>query len=48
MPVVNPIHVKEGEVVDIHWHLKDGAVWVERIHNPPPKATRDSRDGKAT
>lgn len=42
MPIVHPVHAREGEVVDIHWHLKDGTVYVERRYIPPP-ATREAR-----
>ena len=37
-PIVNPIHAREGEWVDIHWRLKNGAVLVER-RSCPPRAT---------
>lgn len=43
MPIVHPIHTREGEVVDIHWHLKDGTVFIERRDSPPPKATREAK-----
>lgn len=35
MPIVNPIHAREGEVVDIYWRLHDGRVHVERQSCPP-------------
>lgn len=43
MPIVRPIHVQEGEVVDIHWRLKDGTIFIERRDSPPPRATREQR-----
>ncbi len=39
MPTVNPIHVQEGEVVDIHWRLKSGRILVERRTCPPAATT---------
>jgi len=33
MPIVNPIHVRAGEVVDIHWHRPNG-VLIERREMP--------------
>ena len=29
MPIVKPIHAREGEAIDIHWHTKT-AVMIER------------------
>ena len=41
MPIVKPIHARDGEVVDIHWHTLDG-IHVQRV-TCPPRPTRDAR-----
>jgi hypothetical protein len=36
MVTVHPIHAREGEAVDIHWHrTKGGPVYIERRTCPP-------------
>lgn len=45
MPIVNPIHAREGDVVDIHWRLKNGQVYIER-RTTPPEATRAAVAGR--
>ena len=40
--IVKPIHAREGEVIDIHWHLKNGTVLIER-RTTPPAATQQTR-----
>lgn len=41
MPIVRPIHAREGEVVDIHWHT-GSEIFVER-RTCPPKPTVDAK-----
>jgi hypothetical protein len=41
MPIVLPIHAREGETVEIHWHTHDGKVHYQRV-TCPPRATRDA------
>jgi hypothetical protein len=36
--IVNPIHAREGEVVDIHWHTKQGDIFVQRVRCPTREA----------
>jgi hypothetical protein len=53
MPIVNPIHARVGEIVEIHWHRNDrpepGVDPATRIdvlrerHTAPPVATWDAR-----
>lgn len=40
--IVKPIHAREGEVVDIHWHLRNGSVLIDR-RTAPPAATQEAR-----
>ena len=39
--VVLPVHAREGETVEIHWHTTDGTVHYQRV-TCPPRATRDA------
>jgi len=39
--IVNPIHAREGEVVDIHWRLKTGQVYIERYTCPPEDVLKE-------
>ena len=39
--IINPIHVREGDFVDIHWHTPE-EIYIER-RECPPKATREAR-----
>lgn len=41
MPIVRPVHAHEGDVVDIHWRLKNGTLIVER-REAPAKPTREA------
>lgn len=45
--IINPIHVCEGEYVDIHWRLKNGNVFIER-RSCPPSATTEARQTTET
>jgi hypothetical protein len=42
MPIVLPIHAREGETIEIHWHTKDGTVHHQRV-TCPPRATREAQ-----
>lgn len=44
MPTVKPIHAREGEVVEIHWHTATN-IFVER-RTCPPQPTREVREVK--
>jgi len=39
MKIILPIHAKENEIVQIHWHCQEG-VYIDR-HTCPPKSTRE-------
>ena len=39
--IIKPIHAREGEFVDIHWHCSEG-IHVERLACPP-LSTREAR-----
>lgn len=41
MTIVKPIHAREGEAIDIHWHTAT-EIFVER-RTCPPKASREAR-----
>jgi hypothetical protein len=41
MSDIKPIHAREGDSIDVHWHCEDGT-YIERL-TCPPKATRDAR-----
>jgi hypothetical protein len=44
--IVLPIHAKEGETVEIHWHTEEGHVYHQRV-TCPPQATRDATKAQA-
>lgn len=39
---IHPIHVREGDAVDIHWHLKN-KIFIERRTVPPPEVTQEPK-----
>ena len=45
MTVVKPIHARDGEIVDIHWHV-DAGIYIER-RRCPPKSTREAKPDAA-
>lgn len=40
-PIVRPIHARDTDVVEIHWHTAR-EIFVER-RSVPPKATREAK-----